>query len=122
MKLRTETQLIAVDLTDDELRHRGQRLAELHGVLDELAEEESEFKADLKRRRKPVKAEVSTLAHAIRNKRENRDVDVEIHYDPKRGLVDEIRADTGEVLATRKPKREERQAQLMALVPKAEDR
>lgn len=122
MKLRTEDKDLAVNLTDDEIRERGERLAELHGVLDKIAEDEAEFKAEIKRRKKPVKLEVDTLARAIRNRRELRNVAVDVHYDPARGMVDEIRTDTGEVIATRRPTKAERQGQLISIVPNAEVR
>jgi len=89
------------DLTRDEVRERGESLAQ---TLENIRIEEEDLR-DLSKQRKQkivlLKERVKVLGDATRFHREKRVVEVEV-VNLGNGMCNEIRKDTGEVIRTRK--------------------
>lgn len=116
----SETQILPVRLTQDEIRARGERLAAVHGALDQIAIEEDDAKKKFKDRRNPLEGEIGLLAHIIRKKEEKREVAVDLVADFATGKVREVRSDTGEVVRERDIRFEEQQQAISFAVPKVQ--
>jgi hypothetical protein len=109
---RTVVRSLPVRLTDEELLKKGQELA---ATVQDIAAEESrqvDIKTQLKAKLAELDARRSGLAVTVSRKEEHRDVEVDIFYDYQRGVVEDIRRDTGEVLTTRVMQESERQQKL----------
>ncbi len=106
------TELLAVDLTTEELLDRGQRLAQQHQLLREHEDHAEQVKKNLKSQEAAIVAERSRLSGIVQQKKEPRDVMVErwARYDD--GVVEDVRMDTGEVFRSRRMEQHERQATL----------
>lgn len=110
--LKTITRNLPCKLSDDELRQRGDALAE---TVQELAAEESrqtDVKAQMKARLTELEAKQTRFAITISRKEEYRDVSCDLFADPTRGIVDVVRRDVGEVVETRPISDDERQRAL----------
>lgn len=104
---------LPVQLTQDEITERGQRLAAVDGEIESHLQREKEVKANLKATRSRLEAERSLLSMVVRNREEARPVRVTLHGDHEAGLVFEIRDDTGEVVRTRPLTDDDRQLRLV---------
>lgn len=109
---RTVIRSLPVKLTDEELLKVGGQLAAT--VQDIGAEEgrQADLKAQMKARLAELEGRRTNLAYTISRKEEYRDVEVDIFSDYQRGVVEDIRRDSGEVLITRVMTEHERQQQL----------
>ena len=112
------TQNLPVGLTDDEVRQKHERIVAL---LDEQDVAIMEFKGQgeaHKRRLSLVATELATLKQQARSRTEVREVEVEEikRYEP-RFVVETVRVDTGEVIATRGMTVHERQRSLELSLP-----
>lgn len=112
------TQNLPVGLTDDEVRQKHERIVAL---LDEQDVAIMEFKGQgeaHKRRLSLVATELATLKQQARSRTEVREVEVEEikRYEP-RFVVETVRVDTGEVIATRGMTVHERQRSLDLSIP-----
>jgi hypothetical protein len=103
-----ETRYLRVPLTDAELQARGEALARQLKAIDEFDLAEAERRATAKETRTSLKAEAWRLAHAIRERSENRAIAVEVRLDETLHLVEVVRPDTGELIETREPRPEDR--------------
>lgn len=98
---KTNTMRLPCRLTEEEVRERGERLArELNGKVL-LEEKRKEVAAELKRAIDALDAELLDLARAIRDRTEEREVEVETTRDLHRRVLETIRRDTGEVVSAR---------------------
>lgn len=106
------TERLPVKLRNDELLAKADELArKLHEISQEETDQEA-VKASLKDRMKRFEKEADGLAEIVRTKSEMRAVEVWDHQDNARGIVETIRADTGEVIRTRVQTTEERNLKL----------
>jgi hypothetical protein len=100
-------------LTDDETRERGSSLAHSREASEKHALHSAEVRKGLKEHEGILDGEVSRLARIVRERSEHREVTVEVRMTSKAGMVDEVRVDTGEVIATRKIADREAQAEML---------
>ncbi len=100
------------DLTEDELRARGDRLASLQRERTSIEEEKKTVLAEFRGRTKRIVQELNEVALQVATKSEDREV--ECHEVPVDGrlIVAVIRKDTGVEVETRPMKDEERQGRL----------
>lgn len=107
-----KTRLIMVDLSDEEIAERKNKLvkaeSELQKVTADKAEAMASFNATLKDRR----AEIRSCVAAIQTGSEEREVEVFDRHDKRRNTVETVRADTKEVIHERAMTAEERQGGL----------
>lgn len=104
---RTVIRSLPVKLTDEELLKVGGQLA---ATVQEGRQ--ADLKAQMKARLAELEGRRTNLAYTISRKEEYRDVEVDIFSDYQRGVVEDIRRDSGEVLITRVMTEHERQQQL----------
>jgi hypothetical protein len=104
---------LPVRLSPDELRERGEALAHHRGLAERHNAQAAEVKAELKKRAESIESEISRLAAVIRGKAEARPVVVEVRLTKKPGWVEEVRIDTGEVIASRHGTPEELQTDML---------
>jgi hypothetical protein len=97
--LRSFTRDLPVDLTPDEMRDRGERMAQLAGDIDQHDLHAQQVKADLKAARTALEAEMSKLGLAIRRKQEVRPVQCHEEAVPTDGVVVTRRLDTNELVS-----------------------
>lgn len=112
LKTRTETRNLACTLTEDELRDRGFQLAK---AVQDIATEEmrqGDLKAQMKATLAGLDGMKSRLASSVARREEFRDVAVDIFLDHDRGVVDQVRQDTGECILSRPMTDDERQLAL----------
>lgn len=113
-KIATFTQELPVTLSDPEMLDRGQRLAHLIREL-ELHEEKADFaKKELKKAEDKLNDEIKVLSESIHTHTELREIRCEGWLDFNRGVYEDIRTDTSDVLegTQRKMTAEERQGEL----------
>jgi hypothetical protein len=106
---KTVIRSLSCRLTDPELLKKG---AELAATVQDLADEEkrqNDVKAQLKAKVTELEARRSGLAITVSRKEEHRDVEVDIYHDYVRGIVEDIRRDTGEIVHTRPMSEDEKQ-------------
>ena len=111
--IRTFQKNLPVALTHDELRIMGQEMAR---GLQETAQEEAkqaDIKASMKARLLEFQCRTMRLAATINSRTEYRDITVEVWPVGGNGyFVQEVRTDTGEIIAERQSTDEERQPAL----------
>lgn len=109
---RTVVRSLACRLTEEELLKKGQELA---ATVQDISSEESrqqDIKSQLKAKLAELEARRSNLAITVSRKEEHRDVEVDIFHDYQRGVVEDVRRDTGEIVSRRVMNPEERQQKL----------
>jgi hypothetical protein len=109
---RTVVRSLPCRLSDEELLKKG---GELATAVQDIATEESrqiDLKASMKARLTEIEARRTQLAIAVNRKEEHRDVEVDVFHDYQRGVVSDIRRDTGEILSQRVMQDSERQKSL----------
>lgn len=110
--LLTMTKNLPCQLTDEEQRERGIELARTNEDYASEEKRQADIKAELKAQLAGIEARRTSLASIVRRKEEYRDVKVEEHYDYQRGVVVQVRTDTGEQIMRREMTEAERQAKL----------
>jgi hypothetical protein len=104
-----ETRFMRVPLTDEELRARGEQLAtELHR-LREMEADHAAQKKEMKEDEASQAEAVDRVARIVRDRAEERSVEIELRYHLGSNLLQEIRLDTGEVTATREATKDDQQ-------------
>lgn len=107
-----ETIYLAEELTETELRERGQKLAELVRKREQAVHEKAETAREYGEQIKRLDAEISEIDVIVRTKKENREVEVERRKNFLRNVEETTRLDTGEIVESRALTAAERQAQL----------
>ncbi|MCW8137280.1 MAG: hypothetical protein KIT58_00035 [Planctomycetota bacterium] len=95
------TRMLPVELSELELRERGNELA---GKITALVQKEEEKKEAAKQAKEEIdrlKAEVVSLSHVVSSRKEPRPVEVVERPDPRRKVVTVVRLDTQEVVESR---------------------
>ena len=103
-----ETRFLSVPLTPEEIRQRGEQLANL---VKECAELEVQQKAERERMKEAlgaVEGRITSLARIVNERVEERSVQVEMRCNLALGLVEEVRIDTGEVVSSRAATKEDK--------------
>ena len=113
-------ELLRCDLTPEEIKDYGDRLARKCSEIDEIEDQKKAIMSDLKSRIDSANTEKSSLARKIQNKYEFRDVPCEIRKDYGLKLVQSVRLDTGEVINERTMTADELQAGLFQPLQKGE--
>lgn len=110
--LKTITRNLPCRLSDDELRQRGDALAETCQELHAEEQRQTDVKAQMKARMTELEAKQTRLSIVISRREEYRDVPCDQFGDTVRGTVDIVRRDTAEVVETRPMTDSERQQSL----------
>lgn len=111
--LKTERRTLPCPLSEAELLAKGDALANTLRQIDEEKELQEQSKSEMKERLAGLHVTLSRLRQEVQERREFRDVVVEIVIkDPRQALVTEIRSDTGEILRDRFMDDSERQQRL----------
>jgi hypothetical protein len=109
--IRTFTRTLAVILTADEVMQAGHQLAETIQDINAEQRRQDDMKAQMKARLAELAAKQTRLAIMVTRVEDFRDVEIQAIVNGK-GLVDEIRTDTKEIINTRPLLDEERQRML----------
>lgn len=112
-------EVLATTLTPEEFNARAMKLAETHEALALEREVQKEQKAEMKLRLETLEKQRTELARVVRSRKEDRVVDVEWHADDRKGVVELLRMDTGEVFETRPMKAAEKQLDAFEPAPGA---
>ena len=96
-----EWRFLPVALGDDEVRARGEQLADTVQRRNTLEIEQAGAKKAMKEDLDGVDAEVTKLALIVSERSEVRSVEVEIRANLSIGLAEEVRTDTGEIIRSR---------------------
>jgi len=108
---RTFTRTLPVILTHDEVRQVGHDLAVTIQDIDSEDRRQTDIKAQMKARLAELTAKQTRLALMVTREEDFRDIEIQAFVNDK-GLVEEIRIDTKEVINTRPLLDEERQRML----------
>jgi len=108
---RTFTRTLPVILTMDEISTAGHQLASTIQDINSEELRQNDIKAQMKARLAELSAKQTRLALMITRAEDFRDVEIQAIVNGK-GLVDEIRTDTNEIINTRPMLDEERQRML----------
>lgn len=111
-KLIKTTEELSCELNQVEWQNRAQDLADAQKAAEETEERKKSITADLNADLKTAKLKVSKLARVVANRRELREVTVEVKYDYDLGVVTKTRTDTNEEISRRDMTTEERQSEL----------
>lgn len=109
---RTVVRSLPVRLFEEELLKKGTELAQ---TVQDIATEEdrqTDIKAQMKARLAELEGRRTNLAITISRREEHRDVEVDIFFDFQRGVVEDVRRDTGEAVSRRVMSESERQQHL----------
>jgi len=85
-------------LTDDELIHRGNSLAEIMATIDALEHDKKTSAAEFKLKIDEQTEIATQIAFNIRSKSEMRLVECEDQYDYSTRRINRVRVDTGEIV------------------------
>lgn len=96
-----ESRILPVALTPDEVRERGRMLARELGEMQQLEADQASQRKEMKEDLEEQSGKVSGLGRVVREGLEHRPVECECRLNMALGLVEEIRLDTGEIIASR---------------------
>lgn len=103
-----ETRFLPVPLTPDEVRQRGEQLADVVKESDELAAAHKKERDRMKQAEEMAESRIRHLAKIVNDRVEERSVQVELRYNTGLNMIEEVRTDTGEVMKTRAPSQEDK--------------
>lgn len=109
---RTVVRSLPCRLTEEELLKKGGELAATVQDIETEERRQMDQKATMKARMTEIEARRTQLAIAVSRREEDRDVQVDIFHDYQRGVVEDVRRDTGEVVFRRVMSEDERQQEL----------
>jgi hypothetical protein len=96
-----ETRFLKVPLTDDEIQARGEQLAKIVEEGVALAVAHKSMREVMREEADRVDAQIHRLAAIVRERVEERSVEVELRLNLTLGLVEEVRIDSGEIVKSR---------------------
>jgi uncharacterized DUF497 family protein len=108
---------LPVGLTQDEIRQRGEALAETWAEEQKVLAEKKAMDNVYTSRLTEVGKKRNALADAVRTKTEEREVAVEQFFDDDRGVVSVHRVDTMETVSTRDMTIKEREERKQSTIP-----
>ena len=95
-----EWRFLPVALKDDEVRARGEHLADTIYRRRALEAEQAAEKKAMKEDLDSLDNEIVALAVAVNDRREIRSVEIEVRANLTLGMAEEVRMDTGEITVT----------------------
>jgi hypothetical protein len=107
-----EYRKLAVELTDDELKQKGDVLSNRIEELDTVESERKAAADGFKEHIKEIHGDIASLARQIRTRKEHRTISCMWERDDARMTMCLIRQDTGEIVDTRPMRDDELQAEL----------
>jgi hypothetical protein len=112
-RIEKSTEYIRHTFTPDERLKMGDELAQGHNRMEDITDEETVIKAQLKEKKSQVEATVSRLSRELANGFTMKNVECRLEWDkPNVNEVSYIRIDTGDVIKTRAFTEAERQQDL----------
>lgn len=111
--IRTTSRRLPVQLDETERLEFADRLAHCEAELSEFNADAESQKKQLKAREAEILARRSTLANIVESRKEPRDVEVQAVANYSKGVMEEWRMDTGELISTRRLDDAERQEELI---------
>ncbi len=99
--LKRGTEVLWVELTAAEFHAKAKELAEKQEELQLERDSQKEQKTEMKRRLELIEGARAELSRVVRKGAEEREVQIELHADDKRGVLQYVRMDTGEVFKER---------------------
>lgn len=111
-KIVKQTEELSCELNPVEWNNRAQDLADAQKSAEELEERKKAVVSDLNSDLKTAKLKVSKLARVVANRRETREVTVEVKYDYDLGVVIKTRTDNNEEISRRDMTTQEKQSEL----------
>ena len=108
----SETRTLPCRLSQEELLDRGHELAKVSQDVDAEEDRQTQVKAELKATMAELEARRAKLSSTVYRQEEYREVKCDTIGDTRRGVVDVVRHDTGEVVTSRAMTDEERQGAL----------
>ena len=106
------TRSLAVKLTQEEIKIKGEELAKSIDEHTKLEEEKKQVTSDLTKRLKQSSVEVRRTAKIVETGTEFRDVPIRKDFDPKKNLCHIYREDTNDLVESRSMTAEEYQKEL----------
>lgn len=111
-KVEKVSEELSCQLNDVEWSNRAREFADAQRATEAMKNRKKSVMAELNADLKVAEAKEDKLAGIVANKREQREVTVEVKYDYEKGLVTKTRTDTKEVISTREMTTSERQSGL----------
>lgn len=103
------------DLTDEEIRKRGEELANQHQRIAELEEHKRQVAKEFKGKIDEHRTTANDLAKEIAQRATYREVETKLWLDIDAGMAELVRLDTGEVYHRRPLRPDERQGRLFEM-------
>jgi hypothetical protein len=103
---------LSCDLTQDEISQYSQELARITGEQSEIEAQKKEVMSDFAAKLNKCTADGRVLARKIITKKEDRQVECDLEFDYKTGMVYTVRCDNGVTIDQRKLTEDERQQRL----------
>ena len=100
---------LSCDLTQDEISQYSQELARITGEQSEIEAQKKEVMSDFAAKLNKCTADGRVLARKIITKKEDRQVECDLEFDYKTGMVYTVRCDNGVTIDQRKLTEDERQ-------------
>lgn len=119
--LKSFTQMLPCDLTDEQQKDRGVQLAHAEGDLEAFLLEAKAERAAIRDKKKEKELLVHNLAETVRTKKEEREVECYLRASKRDGWVDVFRTDTKEIVTSRKSSDDENQVTIPFNVPDESD-
>ena len=109
---KTETRVLDVKLTRDEIEQRAKELAATVKERDRVDAERKALASTAKLRIDDLNAKIRALSNTVETGKEMQDVECRWEPDPMRLRMNLVRCDTGGVVSTRDMTKDERQIEL----------
>lgn len=103
-----ETRFLPVPLTAEEVGARGEQLADLITDRDELEAAHKKEKDRMKSAVEEIEGRIRHLAKVVNERVEERSVTVEVRFNTRLNMIEEVRTDSGEIIVTRAPQAEDK--------------
>lgn len=111
-KIEKVSEELSCELNDVEWSNRAREFADAQRATEAMKNRKKSVMAELNADLKVAEAKEDKLASIVANKREQREVTVDVKYDYEKGLVTKTRTDTKEAISTREMTTSERQGGL----------
>lgn len=112
-KIEKVTEELSCELNEVEWTNRARELADAHRETESQKERKKSILAELGADVKAAEAKETKLANIVANRREQREVTVEVTHDYETGFVIRKRTDTDEVISKREMTTMERQSTII---------
>jgi len=107
-----DTEVLRVDLTEDQVSKAAKAMAQKHGELIQLDKDLKAFKATIKGKTELCAAEINLAARLVRDTYDMLEVAVTRESNYTKGTVRIVRQDTGEIVTRRKMTADEKQQEM----------